>query len=227
MKYKILVADDEIELLEVLELYFKRESWKIIKAKDGKEALEKFKEADLIVLDIMMPEVDGIKVLQKIREESQVPVIMLTARSQDYDKIIGLDLGADDYITKPYNPMEVVARVRAQLRRNYEISNKNEKLELIIGDLKINKGTGEFYFIDKEVELTFTEFKIITLLMENPNRIFTKEQIFSYVWEDEYMNDENTVMVHISRLRNKIGDRNKEIIKTIKGLGYKLVDKNE
>ena len=227
MKYKILVADDEIELLEVLELYFKRENWGIIKAKDGKEALNEFKEADLIILDIMMPEVDGIKVLQKIREESQVPVIMLTAKSQDYDKIIGLDLGADDYITKPYNPMEVVARVRAQLRRNYEVSNRNKKLELVTGNLKINKSTAEFYFKDTEVELTSTEFKIITLLMENPNRIFTKEQIFSYVWGDEYMNDENTVMVHISRLRNKIGDTDKDLIKTIKGLGYKLVEKNE
>lgn len=227
MNYKILVADDEIELLDVLELYFKREDWSIIKAKDGQEALENYKEADLVVLDIMMPKVDGINVLQKIRENSQVPVIMLTAKTQDFDKIIGLDLGADDYITKPYNPMEVVARVRAQLRRNYEIINNNKDIEMKIGNLKLNEDTGEFFVNDISIELTSTEFKILKLFMKNLGRIFTKEQIFSYVWEDEYYNDENTVMVHISRIRSKIGDDKRNIIKTVKGLGYKLVLDNE
>ena len=223
MNYKILVADDEVELLDVLELYFKRENWSIIKAKDGQEALESYKEADLIVLDIMMPKVDGIKVLQKIRENSQVPVIMLTAKTQDFDKIIGLDLGADDYITKPYNPMEVVARIRAQLRRNYEIRNSNKDIEIKNGDFMLNEDTCEFFVNDISIELTSTEFKIISLFMKNLGRIFTKEQIFSYVWEDEYYNDENTVMVHISRIRSKIGDDKRNIIKTVKGLGYKLV----
>lgn len=227
MNYKILVADDEVELLDVLELYFKRENWSIIKAKDGQEALESYKEADLIVLDIMMPKVDGIKVLQKIRENSQVPVIMLTAKTQDFDKIIGLDLGADDYITKPYNPMEVVARIRAQLRRNYEIRNSNKDIEIKNGDFMLNEDTCEFFVNDISIELTSTEFKIISLFMKNLGRIFTKEQIFSYVWEDEYYNDENTVMVHISRIRSKIGDDKRNIIKTVKGLGYKLVLDNE
>lgn len=228
MKYKILVADDEIELLEVLELYFKRENWEIIKAKDGKEALENFEKADLVVLDIMMPEVDGIEVLQEIRKKSLIPVIMLTAKSQDYDKIIGLDLGADDYITKPYNPMEVAARVKAQLRRNYgALKSNKENKEVVVGNMRLNKNTGEFFYNDSFIDLTSTEFKILTLFMENINIIFTKEQIFSYVWEDEFMNDENTIMVHISRIRNKIGDSNREIIKTIKGLGYKMVEEDD
>ncbi|HHX70150.1 MAG: response regulator transcription factor [Miniphocaeibacter sp.] len=224
MKYRILVADDEVELLEVLELYFNRENWEIIKAKNGKEALEKFEKAELVVLDIMMPEVDGIEVLQEIRKKSLVPVIMLTAKSQDFDKIIGLDLGADDYITKPYNPMEVVARIKAQLRRNYgTLKNKKENKEVVVGNMSLNKNTGEFFYNGMLIDLTSTEFKILTLFMENINIIFTKEQIFSYVWEDEFMNDENTIMVHISRIRNKIGDSNRNIIKTIKGLGYKMV----
>ncbi len=174
----------------------------------------------------MMPKVDGIKVLQKIRGNSQVPVIMLTAKSQDFDKIIGLDLGADDYITKPYNPMEVVARVKAHLRRNYEVLNSRAKDEIVMGNFKINENSGEFILDDNIIELTSTEFKILLLFMKNPNRIFTKEQLFSFVWGDSYFNDENTIMVHISNIRNKLGEYRK-LIKTVKGLGYKLVMDDE
>lgn len=181
MKYTILVADDEVELLDILELYFKREDWEIIKAENGEEALKKYNDADLVVLDIMMPKVDGIKVLQKIRENSQIPVIMLTAKTQDFEKIIGLDLGADDYITKPYNPMEVVARVKAQLRRNYEVLNKRENRVLQIGNMKLIEDTGEFFYDDKSIELTSTEFKILNLFMKTQIE-FSPKNRFSHMF---------------------------------------------
>ncbi|MGL4738521.1 MAG: response regulator transcription factor [Cellulosilyticaceae bacterium] len=230
MKYTILAADDEYELLEALELFMKREGLELIKAKDGIEALKLFEERvpHLILLDIMMPGLDGYAVLRKIREESKVPAIMLTARGEDYNKILGLDLGADDYITKPYNPMEVVARVKAQLRRSYDYMEQmgvEEEKKITLFDLTLSPEEGTLTKAGRVIGLTKTEFRILELLMKNPNRIFTKQQIFSYGWDDAYMEDDNTVMVHMSNLRAKIEDqpKNPVMLKTVKGLGYKFV----
>ncbi len=227
-KYVILAADDEMELLDTLELFLVRDNMVLVKAKDGKEALTLFEseEPDLVLLDIMMPEVDGFSVLRRIREKSRIPAIMMTARSEDYDKILGLELGADDYVTKPYNPMEVVARVKAQLRRTYSyaepIAEKERIIELF--DLKLNL---QECFLEKKGEailLTKTEYRILELLMKSPGRVYTKQQIFDYAWEDMYMGEDSTLMVHISNLRNKIEDepKNPVMIKTVKGLGYKF-----
>jgi len=228
MEYKVLAADDETELLDALELYTERESIKLIKADNGITALELFRseKPHLVLLDIMMPGLDGFAVLKKIREESKIPAIMLTARVEDYDKILGLELGADDYITKPYNPMVVVARIKAQLRRNYDYKDNNavESKEIKCFDIILNKDEGIVTKGGKAAELTKTEFLILELLMQNRGRIFTKQQIFDYAWDSGYIADDNTVMVHISNLRAKIEDNPKtpKILKTIKGLGYKI-----
>lgn len=228
MEYKVLAADDETELLDALELYTERENIQLIKADNGITALDLFRseKPHLVLLDIMMPGLDGFAVLKKIRDESKIPAIMLTARGEDYDKILGLELGADDYITKPYNPMVVVARIKAQLRRNYDYKDNNaaESKELKCFDIALNKDEGTVTKKGKPVELTKTEFLILELLMQNRGRIFTKQQIFDYAWDSGYIADDNTVMVHISNLRAKIEDNPKtpKILKTIKGLGYKI-----
>ena len=228
MQYKVLAADDETELLDALELYTEREDIKLIKAENGIRALELFKQErpHLVMLDIMLPVMDGFAVLKKIREESKVPAIMLTARGEDYDKILGLELGADDYITKPYNPMVVVARIKAQLRRNYDYRKESGEQTVVLKcfDITLNREEGIVEKDGKRIELTKTEFLILELLMHNQGRIFTKQQIFDYAWEDTYVADDNTVMVHISNLRSKIEDtpKNPQILKTVKGLGYKI-----
>ena len=228
MEYKVLAADDETELLDALELYTERENIQLIKADNGITALDLFRseKPHLVLLDIMMPGLDGFAVLKKIREESKIPAIMLTARGEDYDKILGLELGADDYITKPYNPMVVVARIKAQLRRNYDYKDNNavESKEIKCFDIVLNKDEGIVTKGGKAAELTKTEFLILELLMQNRGRIFTKQQIFDYAWDSGYIADDNTVMVHISNLRAKIEDNPKtpKILKTIKGLGYKI-----
>lgn len=232
MEYKVLAADDEIELLDALELYTIHEKIQLIKTGNGIEALELFRREmpHLVLLDVMMPGLDGFSVLRKIREESKVPAIMLTARGEDYDKILGLELGADDYVTKPFNPMEVVARIKAQLRRNYDyqdvaVANNNE---IILFGLTLNKEEGTICKNGNFIELTKTEFLILELLMRNPGHIFTKHQIIDYAWGNDFMADDNTVMVHISNLRAKIEDNPKspQMLKTIKGLGYKFEKEN-
>ena len=228
MKYKVLAADDEIELLEALELYTEREDIELIRADNGVSALALFQKEKphLVLLDIMMPGMDGFAVLKRIRAESNVPVIMLTARDADYDKILGLEIGADDYITKPYNPMVVVARIKAQLRRNYDYQETSgvKSPELKCFDIVLNKEEGSVSKAGQSVELTKTELRILELLMENRGRILTKQQIFDYAWEGDYIADDNTIMVHISNLRAKIEENPKSprILKTVKGLGYKI-----
>ena len=226
MRYKVLAADDETELLDALELYTERENIKLIKADSGSSALTLFEKEKphLILLDIMMPEPDGFLVLRKIRAVSSVPAIMLTARSEDYDKILGLELGADDYITKPFNPMEVVARIKAQLRRCYDYKGSTADEELRCFDIVLNRAEACVFKHGRALELTKTEFLILELLMSGRGRIFTKRQIFDYARNDGYIADDNTVMVHISNLRAKIEDdpRSPKILKTIKGLGYKI-----
>lgn len=228
LEYWILAADDEEELLDVLELFLRKEQIQMIKACDGEEALRLFRQKNphLVLLDIMMPKLDGFEVLRRIRKESKVPAIMATAKVQDYDKILGLELGADDYVTKPYNPMEVVARIKAQLRRNYDYGRESEEKQETIHLFSLTLNLAEAVLLKngQEIPLTGTELRILELLMKNPGRVYTKQQIFEYAWEDPYMGDDNTVMVHISNLRGKIEDNPKqpEWLKTVKGLGYKF-----
>lgn len=227
MEYKILAADDEVELLDALELFLEREQIKIIKAQDGAEAIRLFEQETphLALLDIMMPKKDGFEVLRYIRGKSKIPAIMATAKNQDYDKILGLELGADDYITKPYNPMEVVARIKAQLRRYYDYGSiGGEADEIRCFQLVLKPSEGVLNNDGRQVVLTGTELRILELLMRNPGRIFTKQQIFYYAWDDPYQSDDNTIMVHISNLRAKIEANPKAptMLKTVKGLGYKF-----
>lgn len=227
-KYVVLAADDEVELLDSLELFLNRENLVMIKAKDGIEALEQFEKepVDIVLLDVMMPGLDGFKVLEKIRSTSKIPALMMTARTEDYDKILGLSLGADDYITKPYNPLEVVARVKAALRRSYDYSESRvkEMNVLKVFDVELDTDSKSVKKNGQEIILTGTEYKILELLMKTPGRIYTKQQIFDYAREDDFIADDSTVMVHISNLRNKLEDDSKKpkYIKTIKGLGYRF-----
>ena len=224
MEYTVLGADDETELLDSLELFLNKEGIKIIKADNGVSALELFKKKKphMVLLDVMMPGLDGFSVLRKIREMSHVPAIMLSARSQDYDKILGLELGADDYITKPFNPMEVVARIKAQLRRNYDYHDSNHKVYSAYG-IELDTDARSVSRDGESISLTGTEYKLLELLMPHPGHIFTKQQISEYIWNGENMVDDSTVMVHISNLRNKLKRSNEDvIIKAVKGLGYKF-----
>lgn len=227
-RFVILAADDEVELLEALQLFVEKENMELVRAGDGLSALELFEKhhPDLILLDVMMPRLDGFAVLKKIREKSRVPVLMMTARAEDYDKILGLGLGADDYITKPYNPLEVVARIKAQLRRCYDYQEKDKQEDTILKGygLELNLAEGTLKKCGQEIALTKTEFRILELFMKTPGRIYTKQQIFAHSWDEPYMEDDSTVMVHISNLRNKIEDDPKKpaMIRTIKGLGYKF-----
>lgn len=227
-KYVVLAADDEVELLDSLELFLRRENILMLKAKDGVEALHLFEKEspDMVLLDVMMPGLDGFTVLERIRSKSKIPAIMMTARSEDYDKILGLSLGADDYIVKPYNPLEAVARVKAALRRSYDYIDTGAKVKSVIKhfDLELDTESSAVKKNGAEVILTKTEYKILELLMKSPGRIYTKQQIFDYAREDDFISDDSTIMVHISNLRNKLEDdsKNSKYIKTVKGLGYRF-----
>ncbi|MGL4772295.1 MAG: response regulator transcription factor [Clostridium sp.] len=228
MKKRILVCDDEKEIIEILELYLDKEGYEVIKAIDGEMAsniIKEDKEINLVILDIMMPKIDGYKLIKEIRERYNIPIIMISAKNQDSDKILALDLGADDYISKPFNPLEVIARVNAQIRRVYKL-NVNEKPDssIKIGDIELDTYNVKVVVRGEEIELTSIEYKILKYLMENAGRILTKNQIFSAVWNEEFLGGDNTIMVHISRLREKIevDTRNPQYLKTVRGLGYKF-----
>jgi len=231
MKGKILICDDEKEILEILELYLEKEGYEIIKARDGLDGIEKArqnKDFDLAILDIMMPGADGYKVVKEIRKLYTMPIIMLSAKNQDTDKILGLDLGADDYIAKPFNPLELVARVNAQIRRSNSLLSDEEKEKVIsIGNIELDSYNIRVTVRGEEIELTSIEYGILKYLMENAGRILTKNQIFEAVWNEEFLSGDNTIMVHISRLRDKIEEdsRNPAYLKTVRGLGYKFEKK--
>jgi DNA-binding response OmpR family regulator len=227
----ILVADDEKEIVELIELYLLKEGFAVHKAFDGAEALTKIETGviDLAVIDVMMPAIDGFRLLRAIREKGNIPVIMLSARDDFSDKILGLDLGADDYMTKPFNPLELTARVQAQLRRFNELNTGGEKRVgerncLKTGELLLDREACVLYKRGEAVNLTFTEFRITEYLMAQMGRVFTKQQIFEHVWGETYFGDENAVRVHMSNLRDKVENDPKrpEYIKTIRGLGYKI-----
>lgn len=228
-KETILIVDDEKEIRELIAIYLKSEGYRVLQARDGEEGLELLKknEVHLIVLDIMMPKIDGIHMCMKVREIEEMPIIMLSAKTQDMDKILGLTTGADDYVTKPFNPLELIARIKSQLRRYMKmrgrVSEQNEN-EVEIGDIKINVATYEVIVADQEVKLTPREFSILELLARNQGIVLSAEQIYERVWKEQSFQSDNTVMVHIRKLREKIEEnpRKPRYIKTVWGVGYKI-----
>jgi len=226
-KFNVLIVDDEYEIREAIEIYLKNEGITAFHAVDGIEALEvlKAQEIHLILMDIMMPRMDGIKATFKIRESKNIPIIMLSAKSEDTDKILGLNIGADDYITKPFNPMELIARVKSGLRRYTNLGNyKESDNEINVRGLILNKDSKMVTVEEKEMSLTSIEYKILELLMENKGRVFSIEEIYERVWEETFYNGENTVSVHIRRIREKIEINPKEpkYLKVVWGIGYKI-----
>ncbi len=225
MSYKILIADDEAEIRDLLKLYLENEGYKVIEAADGRAALSLLikEKPDLCVLDIMMPEMDGYHVLQELRKESNIPVIILSAKDADSEKILGLNLGADDYLSKPFNPLEAVARVNSNIRRFYSLGANEVKVEVIkVRDLSLDPESCTFKKGDKTIELTSVEYKIMELFMTHPGKVFTKQQIYEHGWGDEYIIADNNIMVCISKLRSKLDEDPSAYIKTLRGLGYRL-----
>ncbi|TQK62805.1 DNA-binding response OmpR family regulator [Brevibacillus sp. AG162] len=226
-KYQVLVVDDEAEIRDAIEIYLKNESMTVFKASNGLEALEVLEneEIQLILMDIMMPKMDGMTATFQIRQKKNIPIIMLSAKSEDTDKILGLNIGADDYVTKPFNPLELIARVKSQLRRFTNLgSAQMTEDEIEVRGLTLNKSTKNVAIDGNEVRLTATEYKILELLMENKGRVFSIEEIYERVWREPYMNAENTVAVHVRRIREKIEINPKEpkYLKVVWGIGYKI-----
>ena len=226
-KFNVLVVDDEKEIRDAIDIYLRGEGINVIKAGDGFEALEILDKEDihLVVLDIMMPKLDGMRTCLKIRESRNIPIILLSAKSEDSDKILGLNIGADDYVTKPFNHLELVARVKSQLRRyDYPLNRENTQDLIVIKDLTIDTVNKQVSLRGENIKLTATEYKILTLLASHPGRIFSIKEICERVWEEPFYKSENTVTVHIRRMREKIEINSKEpeYIKVVWGLGYKI-----
>lgn len=226
--YNILVCDDDKEIVEAIDIYLTKEGYNVIKAYDGVEAMEKLKseEVHLLLIDVMMPRLDGIRATLKIREESSIPIIILSAKSEDSDKVIGLDVGADDYVTKPFNPLELIARVKSQLRRYTKLGSMAKPKENVytVGGLEVNDETKEVTVDGESVKLTPVEYNILLLLVRNPGRVYTIEQIYENVWKEEAVAADNTVAVHIRHIREKIEINPKEprYLKVVWGIGYKM-----
>ena len=227
--YRILVCDDEKEIADALEIYLSNEGYEVVKAHNGLEALEivEKEEIHLILMDIMMPKMDGMRATLKIREKKNIPILMLSAKSEDYDKIMGLNIGADDYITKPFNPLELIARVKSQLRRYTMLGSMEKQEEEGIyqnGGLELNETTRQVLVDGEEVKLTPVEFGILAFLIKEPGRVYSIEQIYENVWNEPSFSPENTVSVHIRRIREKIEINPKEpkYLKVVWGVGYKI-----
>lgn len=224
----ILVCDDDKEIVEAIEIYLRNEGYSIFKAYNGEEAIEilQKEEIHLLIMDVMMPKLDGIHATVKIREYSSVPIIMLSAKSEDTDKILGLNIGADDYITKPFNPLELVARVKSNLRRYTKLGSMPQENSAIyrIGGLCINDETKEVTVDEEPVRLTPIEYSILLLLVKNPGRVFSIDQIYENIWNEEAIGADNTVAVHIRHIREKIEINPKEprYVKVVWGVGYKV-----
>ncbi len=227
MEYKILVADDEKEIRNLLKLYLENDGFKVVEASTGLEVLDLLdkEKPDMCLLDIMMPDMDGLTALKNLRQKSNIPVMMITARTADAERILGLNIGADDYICKPFNPLEVAARVKAFMRRYYDLGAGNIKeeaevlkamdLELDTDKCMLTKG-GEI------IELTSVEYKMMEMFMKNPGKVFTKQQLYEYAWGDDFFASDNNIMVAISKLRTKLDEDASKYIKTMRGLGYRL-----
>ena len=227
--YNILVVDDDKEIVESIEIYLRNEGYKVFKAYDGLEALDILtnEEIHLILMDIMMPKLDGIKATIKIRQEKNIPIILVSAKGEDTDKILGLNIGADDYITKPFNLLELIARVKSNLRRYMNFGNfNNETREDVLrsGGLELNTSTKEVKVDGNRVKVTPIEYRILELLLRNKGRVFSIDEIYEKVWKEESFNVENTVAVHIRRIREKIEINPKEprYLKVVWGIGYKI-----
>lgn len=222
----ILIIEDDEEINNLIGEALKKENYNIIQAFDGKQAIEKYNESfQLVILDLMLPYFDGIEILRRIREKSTVPVIILSAKDEETDRVIGLSMGADDYMIKPFSVRELAARVKAQLRRYVEYNGmKNKNTILQYNGLILDISNYRVFKNEQELSLRPKEFELLKLFLSNPSRVFTKAQLFNNVWNDEYLNDDNTVMVHIKRLRNKIEDdpNDPKYIQTVWGIGYKF-----
>ena len=227
--YNILVCDDDKEIVDAIEIYLSQEGYNILKAYDGIEAisvLEK-EEVNLLILDVMMPKLDGIRATLKIREKNSIPIIILSAKSEDADKILGLNVGADDYVTKPFNPLELVARVKSQLRRYTQLGGTvQEPKEQVyeVGGLRINDDLKEVTVDGEYVKLTPIEYNILLLLMKNQGKVFSINQIYESIWNEEAIGADNTVAVHIRHIREKIeiNPREPRYLKVVWGVGYKI-----
>lgn len=225
--YKVLVVDDDKEIRDAIEIYLKNEGITVLKAKDGLEAIEVLNEETihLIVLDIMMPRQDGISTAFKIREQKNIPIIMLSAKSEDTDKILGLQVGADDYVTKPFNPLELIARVKSQLRRYVTLGTFEGGSKVIdLHGLTIDPSAKEVTVNGEAIKLTPIEYRIVELLMKNAGRVFSIAEIYERVWKEPGINAENTVAVHIRKIREKIeiDPKNPRYLKVVWGIGYKI-----
>ena len=225
---KILVSDDDREIVDAIEIYLVQEGFQVAKAYDGEMALEVLREekVDLLIIDVMMPKLDGIRATLKIREESSIPIIILSAKTEDSDKILGLNVGADDYLGKPFNPLELVARVKSQLRRYTLLGNVKEQSDAVfeVGGLSINDDLKEVTVDGEVVKLTPIEYNILLLLVKNPGRVFSIDQIYESIWNEEAIGADNTVAVHIRHIREKIESNPKEprYLKVVWGNGYKV-----
>ncbi|MCU6709641.1 response regulator transcription factor [Paenibacillus sp. J5C_2022] len=235
MERRILIVDDEREIADLIGIYLKNEGYFTEIASDGEEALAAYERqpADLVILDIMMPKLDGLEVCRRLRRDQHVPILMLSAKTQDMDKIMGLMTGADDYMAKPFNPLELLARVRSLLRRSYQYNSGpsdggeekegKERKELQLGALRIDKLSHSADVDGKQLHLTSTEFGILYLLASQPGRVYSAEEIFQQVWKEKYFESNNTVMVHISKLRDKLErELGEKLIVTVWGVGYKI-----
>lgn len=227
--FNILVCDDDKEIVDAIDIYLSQEGYHIFKAYDGLQAIEimKKEEVHLILLDIMMPNLDGIRATRKIRETSSVPIIMLSAKSEDVDKIPGLNIGADDYITKPFNPLELIARVKSQLRRYTQLGNlatEEKEAVYVCGGLVVNDDLKTVTVDGEPVKLTPIEYNILVLLIKNQGKVFSIEQIYENIWNEEAIGADNTVAVHIRHIREKIeiNPREPRYLKVVWGIGYKI-----
>ena len=225
---KILVCDDDREIVYAIEIYLLQEGFEVIKAFDGIEAIEALKSNDvqLLIIDVMMPRMDGIHAILKIRESSSIPIIILSAKTEDPDKILGLNIGADDYLPKPFNPLELVARVKSQLRRYTKLGNiPQDSMEVYqVGGLVIHDDTKEVFVDDEPVKLTPIEYNILLLLVKNQGRVFSIDQIYEKIWNEQAIGADNTVAVHIRHIREKIeiNPREPRYLKVVWGVGYKV-----
>ena len=227
--YNILVCNDDKAIVEAIEIYLSQEGYHILKAYDGEQALKilETEEVHLLVLDVMMPRLDGIRATLKIREKHSIPIIILSAKSEDVDKILGLNVGADDYVTKPFNPLELVARVKSQLRRYTQLggtAKKESEHVYEVGGLQINDDLKEVTVDGEKVKLTPIEYNILLLLMKNQGRVFSIDQIYESIWNEEAIGADNTVAVHIRHIREKIeiNPKDPRYLKVVWGVGYKI-----
>ena len=222
---KILVADDDRNICELLRMYLEKEGFAVVLAGNGEEALSKFdeEEPDILLLDVMMPKLDGWQVCRELRKKSECPIIMITAKGETFDKVLGLELGADDYVVKPFEPKEIVARVKAVLRRTGKASAENDKKEVSFDKLTVNMTKYELKVDGKVVDTPPKELELLYFLASHPNQVFTREQLLDHIWGYEYIGDTRTVDVHVKRVREKIKDRANWSIATVWGIGYKII----